>query len=79
MTMRPEILQFGLEMESQMKANEKEKGDSWKEMHNRELLKLLNESHKRLVMANTKKEGRKHAVNVANYSMMIWQNNREEK
>lgn len=79
MVMRPDILQFGLEMESQMKANDEVKGDSWKTMSNARLLELLNNSRKKLEMANTPKEGRKHVVNIANYSMMLWHNNGEKE
>lgn len=76
--LRPEVLAFAVKMEEQMRKNDAEKGDSWKVMMNTTLSVMA--LNKALLMssaanvADSEPHAVKHAIDIANYCMMITAN-----
>ena len=66
-TIRPEIMRFAQRMEEVMRENDKNKGDSWKDMPEFDLLDLLKKEFKEI------EEGdEKEFADVGNFCMMLW-------
>ncbi len=76
--LRPEVLGFAQEMEKTLRANDAEKGDSWKTMPMYKLHECLNNEADEYWAAETEEDSAKECVDSANILMMLYHRHKGE-